>query len=225
MGGDATEKRIGETGTHRDRILAGEGVIVLERREAHREENGARRVFGSITPRGDASTGRRAREEWQTAKRQASRGLRPNIDYERGTRQPRAGKRTRVEAACVVSGIDDATSRVTSRNEVALRATTTLYIITSRCFPRVGRRTSRVPSATSPPAVPASTLERPSCRVRLASVRLPPSRIHRHRVPATRARTRRVEAAPTSFDVPPRLHASSPTSSNSWGRLVPPLRT
>lgn len=65
MGGHATEKRIGGTGTHRDRILAGEGVIVLERREAHRKENGARRVFGSITPRGDASTGRRAREEWQ----------------------------------------------------------------------------------------------------------------------------------------------------------------
>lgn len=60
MGGHATEKRIEGTGTHRDRILAGEGVIILERREAHRKENGARRVFGSITPRGDASTRRRA---------------------------------------------------------------------------------------------------------------------------------------------------------------------
>jgi len=131
MGGHATEKRIGETGTHRDRILAGEGVIVLERREAHREENGARRVFGSITPRGDASTGRRAREEWQTAKRQASRGLRPNIDYKE--RHTTAACRQTYESRGCVRRFGNrrrdtsVTPRVASRNEVALRAKRTLF--------------------------------------------------------------------------------------------------
>ena len=59
MGGDATEKRIGETGTHRDRILAGEGVIVLERRRliakrTARDGSSARSLRGATRRRGDA---------------------------------------------------------------------------------------------------------------------------------------------------------------------------